>query len=99
MVVALVSALTAVLFGQLDALSFHAIDGPHVDPVRPDDFHVLFDAHDVPPTAMRLGRMPRPVCALLIARATPTCSGTTQGRDCCRGAAPWTRLGQICRLR
>lgn len=40
---ALVLALAAVGFGQLDFLAFDPIDGTDMDTIGADDFHMLFD--------------------------------------------------------
>jgi hypothetical protein len=42
-VMALVASFATVLFSQLDAVAFHLVDSPDVDPIGPDYFHVLFD--------------------------------------------------------
>jgi hypothetical protein len=41
MMVALVSALATVLLRQLDAVSFHSIDGANVNTIGSNYFHVL----------------------------------------------------------
>jgi hypothetical protein len=43
MVMAFVFALTAVSLGQFDPLTFNLIDGPDVNAIGADYFHMLFD--------------------------------------------------------
>jgi hypothetical protein len=43
MVVAFMASLSTVRLCQLQAITFHSIDGADVDSVRPDDFHMLSD--------------------------------------------------------
>ncbi len=43
MVMALVLALTAIRLSQFDPLAVDLIDGPNVNAIGADDFHMLFD--------------------------------------------------------